>query len=246
MPPVRLARRAVAAASRRLGRPELLAALYPAAGVDLREGIALEGILAAALRRDSSYVDVGANRGQLLAEAVRVAPDGHHLAFEPIPRLAAELAGAFPTVDCRALALAAEPGEAEFCHFRALDGWSGLRRSLEVSDEQGDPEYITVEVSTLDAQIGELHPALVKVDVEGAELAVLEGARMLLGERRPLLIFEHFAAAAELYGTGPHAVWDLLNELRYEVFSVTGRGPFERDGFAAARDVVNWLARPLP
>lgn len=241
-----LTRRAVASASRRLGRPELLAALYPVAAVELREQIALEAVLAAALRRDSCYVDVGSNRGQLLREAVRVAPEGRHLAFEPIPELATELARAFPTVECRALALSAEPGVAEFCHFRALDGWSGLRRSLEVSDERGDPEYITVAVSTLDAELGERAPALVKIDVEGAELAVLEGARGVLGERRPLVVLEHVAAAAALYGSGPQAVWELLHELRYELFSITGRGPYDRAAFAAEQGVVNWLARPLP
>jgi FkbM family methyltransferase len=210
----------------------------------LREDIALKAVLAAALRRDGLYVDVGANRGQLLREAVRVAPGGRHIAFEPIPRLAAELAGSFPSVDCRRLAIAGEAGSAEFCHFRKLDGWSGLRRSLRVSDEQGDPEYITVEVSTLDAEIGEQKPTLVKIDVEGAELAVLEGARTVLGEARPLLIFEHVASASALYGTDPHDLWDLLHELGYEIFSGTGRGPFDRGAFAAERDVVNWLGRP--
>ena len=239
-----LTRRAVASASRRLGRPELLATFYRGARIELREQIAVTAVVAAALPRNGLYVDVGANRGQVLRDAVRVSPGARHIAFEPIPALAAELAAAFPGVDCRQLAIAGAPGTAEFCHFRKLDGWSGLRRSLVVSDEQGDPEYITVEVSTLDAELRDLSPALIKIDVEGAELGVLEGARSLLARVRPLVIFEHVAAAAELYDGDSGDLWDLLDGLGYEMLSVTGAGPFDRRAFAAERGVVNWLARP--
>jgi FkbM family methyltransferase len=241
---VSLSRRIVAAGSRRIGRPELLAALYPGARVAQREELAIEAILPAVLAAQDSYVDVGANRGQILREAARVAPSGSHFAFEPIPSVAAELARAFPGVDCRQVALGASPGEAEFCHFRKLEGWSGLRRSPEISDERGDPEFITVRVSTLDVELAGSRPRLIKIDVEGAELDVLRGARETLTQARPLLVFEHVAAATELYGASSAQLWELLQELGYEVFSVTGDGPYGRDRFVSGGEVVNWLARP--
>ena len=239
-----LTRRTVGAVSRRLGRPELLAALYPGTRQALREEIAIRAILASTLCNDSPYVDVGANRGQILRKPCAWRRAGDLVAFEPIPAVAAELARAFPGVDCRQLALGAHAGAAQFCHFRNLDGWSGLRRSPEISDERGDPEYIAVTVSTLDAEIGDLAPRVVKIDVEGAELAVLEGGRTLLLEARPVVIFEHVASAAALYDALPEAIWDLLAELAYEIFSVTGDGPFTRQAFTANTSVVNWLARP--
>lgn len=239
-----LARRVVGAASRRLGRPELIAAFYPQAAQLQREEVAIGAILAAVLRRDSTFVDVGTNRGQLLREAVRIAPQGKHVAFEPIPELADEVARSFPGVDCRRLALSSAPGTASFCHFRTLDGWSGLKRSPEISDERGDPEYIDVRVSTLDAELGELHPRLVKIDVEGAELGVLEGAGATLRRARPVLLIEHVAAAARLYGADSQALWDLLDGLGYTIFAVTGDGPFARAAFVASDGVVNWLATP--
>ncbi len=237
-------RRALGAVSRRLGRPELLSAFYPLARRDEHESIAITAILAGALRRGSSFVDIGTNRGQLLRTAVRVAPDGRHLAFEPIPELAAELEREFPSVDCRRLALGATPGEARFCHFRALDGWSGLRRSPEISDERGRPEYIDVRVSTLDEEIGEIVPGIVKIDVEGAELDVLRGAARVLDALRPLLILEHVPAAAALYQATSGQVWDQLDAARYELFTVTGEGPVARADFGSSAQVVNWLARP--
>jgi len=241
---VGLTRRALATVSRRLGRPELLAAFYGPARIELHEQTAITAVVAATLRNDGLYVDVGANRGQVLRDAVRVSPGARHVAFEPIPALAADLARAFPGVDCRALAIAAEPGSAEFCHFRKLDGWSGLRRNLVISDEQGDPEYISVEVSTLDAQLVDVSPTLIKIDVEGAELSVLEGARSLLARARPLLIFEHVTSAANLYDGGSEDLWILLDAIGYEVLSVAGSGPFDRRAFVEERGVVNWLGRP--
>ncbi len=240
-----LLRRALGAVSRRVGKPELFSAFYPLARRDELEALAIRAVLASTLRSDSTYVDVGTNRGQVLRDAVRLAPSGRHLAFEPIPELAAEIERGFPAVDCRRLALGAVPGEAQFCHFRALDGWSGLRRSPEISDARGRPEYINVTVSTLDEQTKGITPRVVKIDVEGAEFDVLRGGHELLTSARPTLILEHVASAAALYDASSAQVWELLTECGYQVYSVTGDGPFTRESFGASELVVNWLGRPI-
>jgi FkbM family methyltransferase len=238
--------RGLGALSRRLGRPELLAAFDRHARQAQQEEVAMRAVLASSLRGEATYVDAGTNRGQVLAEAALVAPRARLIAFEPIPALAAGLRTEFPRVDCRELALGAEPGRAEFTHFRKLDGWSGLRRSPEISDEQGAPETIEVTVSTLDRELAGVQPALVKIDVEGAELAVLQGAAETLARARPLVVFEHVQAAAALYGASSGEVWDLLSGLGYELLSLTGSGPLTREAFASASagTQVNWLARP--
>jgi FkbM family methyltransferase len=241
---MRFVNRGVASISRRLGRPELIAAVNAYARQAQREALAIDAILAASLPSDGLFVDVGTNRGQILATAVRVAPHARHIAFEPIPRLADEIAGAFPGVDCRRVALGARREVTEFCHFRKLDGWSGLRRSPEISDERGDPEYFEVQVSTLDEELDGRTPSIVKIDVEGAELGVLEGGRTLLARARPVVVLEHVAAAAALYDSPQGAPWDMLDELGYRVFSVTGDGPVSRAQFVAGTSIVNWLATP--
>jgi len=240
-----LMRTALGALSRRLSRPELVSAFYPLARRDEHEALAIRAVLASVLRTDASYVDVGTNRGQVLREAMRIAPAGRHLAFEPVPELAAVVERDFPAVECRRLALGAQPGEARFCHFRALDGFSGLRRSPEVSDERGRPEFIDVTVSTLDAELDGIEPRVVKIDVEGAELDVLRGGRAVLAASRPVLLLEHVASAAALYGASSGEVWDLLRDHGYEIYSVTGDGPAARASFGSSERVVNWLARPL-
>jgi FkbM family methyltransferase len=239
---VTLTRRVVGRLARQLGRPELLSAFYAGARSEEHDAIGIAAALSARLAGADCYVDVGSNRGQVLREAVRLAPQGRHLAFEPIPALAGQIASEFPSVDCRQKALGARPEQARFCHFTQLDGWSGLRRNPEISDEQGAPEYIDVEVSTLDVELAGVLPAVVKIDVEGAELEVLQGARELLTGARPLLIFEHVAAASAVYGHDSGELWDLLSECGYRITAVTGAGPFDRAAFTATGGVVNWLA----
>jgi FkbM family methyltransferase len=243
---VRGLRRGIGALSRRLGRPELLAAVDPHARQAQREEVAIRAVLATSLRGQPTYVDAGANRGQVLRDAALVAPRARLIAFEPIPALAAGLRAAFPGIDCRELALGAEQRRAEFTHFRKLDGWSGLRRSPEVTDEQGAPETIEVAVSTLDLELAGVDPAVVKIDVEGAELDVLRGGREMLARSRPVLVFEHVPSAAALYGASTEQLWELLAGLDYELLELTGGPPLTRQGFlsAAAGTAVNWLARP--
>ena len=241
---MRFYKRVIGGVSRRLGRPELLAAVDAGARTAQQEAIGIAAILAASLRGDGTYIDVGTNRGQVLGEAVRVAPGARHIAFEPIPGLAAEVASAFPGVDCRPMALGARREVTQFCHFTLLDGWSGLRRYPGISDSQGRPEYFDVQVSTLDEELDGISPDVVKIDVEGAELAVLQGGRSVIADARPLIIFEHVPDTAALYGYSPGELWDLLSDLGYRIFSVTGEGPFARQGFTAAHDIVNWLAAP--
>ena len=99
-------------------------------------------------------------------------------------------------------------------------------------------------MSTLDAELREVAPSLIKIDVEGAELAVLEGGRDVLASNRPLVIFEHVAEAAALYGADSESTWDLLNDLGYRIYAITGEGPFDRSAFSQVQTIVNWLAVP--
>lgn len=177
------------------------------------------------LSKDSCCIDIGSHRGEMLGEMVRVAPLGHHVAFEPIPELYRELTSQFPNVDIRATALSNSVGKAAF--ILALDdpGLSGLRRH-----SYGRPmrtEEIEVEVSTLDACLPQgFVPRLIKIDVEGAELSVMMGARQTLERHRPLVVFEHQSRSAPYYGATPENVFGFFEELGMRLFDLDGKGPY--------------------
>jgi FkbM family methyltransferase len=211
---------------------------------DLRDHAALKLLFAAILRADAHVVDIGANHGSVLAELVRLAPDGRWLAFEPIPELHAELSAAFPGVDVRDVALSDSAGEATFQHVVSADGYSGLRRRTYPG--KVDVREITVRTARLDDELApDFAPALIKIDVEGGELGVLRGAARTLATHRPAVIFEHGQGAAEHYGTTSGDVWDVLDAAGLRVFDLAGVGPYTRPQFEAAftEPIWNWIAR---
>jgi FkbM family methyltransferase len=237
-----LAIRVAGTVSRRLDRPEILAAVDDAARDTLHEMIAARAVLTSVLRRDSTYVDIGTNRGQWLELVTPIAPDGRHMAFEPLPDLCEATSRAFPNVDVRGMALSDEAGTAAFVRFQRYDAFSGLRPQQGIADVH---HTISVRLSRLDDEIGELAPALVKIDVEGAELPVLRGARGVMERHRPVVIFEHQLASASLYGVLPTDVVTYFDALDYRLFTLTGQGPLSADQFLALMPrTVNWLAVP--
>jgi FkbM family methyltransferase len=214
---------------------------------DIRDQEQLVAVLELTLTADSDCLDVGAHAGAVLRELVRLAPRGRHVAWEPLPELARRLREEFPSVEVRQAALADHTGERSFAHVLAEPGWSGL---VERPTPAGSPvETIEVRCERLDDCLPQrVEPAFVKIDVEGAEEWVLRGARQTLRRHRPLIAFEHGAGSADLYGTKPGTVHDLLSgELGYRVGGLDGDGPYTRVRFEelfATGERVNFLATP--
>ena len=206
------------------------------------------------LSPSSCYVDVGTHRGELLRHAVRLAPQGRHHAFEPIPGLASALRERFPRVAVHEAALAAAPGRSEFHHVTNDSAYSGLRPRVY---DRPDPvvALLDVDVTTLDDAIGEeADVRLVKIDVEGGEHGVLLGARRLLGRCRPVVVFEAGWRSTGQYGVGPDDFVRLLaEECGYDVTTLPrwleGRPACTREEFAAhwaTGDEYYFLAAPRP
>lgn len=202
-----------------------------AARRDRRDNEALTLLLAATLTADASAIDVGANEGRVLREIVRVAPAGTHIAYEPIPALAAELTRRFPAVDVRCAALSDEEGDVEFTHVKSSSGYSGLRERPYPGHEE--LEVIQVRVERLDDALPDgFAPSFVKIDVEGAEGRVLAGAIETIERHRPVIAFEHGKGAAPVYGTTPADVHELLvGRAHLRIFDMDGGGPYSRDQF---------------
>jgi FkbM family methyltransferase len=214
---------------------------------DRRDHEALATIFAAVLAPDANAIDVGAHTGDVLGHLLRVAPRGRHIGFEPLPHLAEALRRRHPGVDVRAVALSDAPGTAAFTHVLDRPGWSGLKERPTPDGAAARTETIDVATERLDDALPDSYvPALIKIDVEGAELQVLAGATRTLQRHHPVLLFEHGLGSADHYGTRPQDVHDLLTRAGYRVFDLQGGGPYDRAAFAetfhaAAR--VNFLAR---
>jgi hypothetical protein len=104
---------------------------------------------------------------------------------------------------------------------------------------------IQVDVARLDDVLDESsRPRLIKVDVEGAELAVLRGAAETIGRARPLVVFEHVLVDP----IESERLWRLLcDDIGYRVFDIDGNGPLCLADFLRrleTREIWNWVAHP--
>lgn len=149
-----------------------------------------------ALRGGGAVLDVGANKGSYLYSMARWAGASPVVAFEPQRKLAQYLVGAcqrsgLNNVTVENLALSSRKGELDL--FIPGDGDSpGASLEAGIADKTACRKE-TVQVTTLDAYAAEKLRApirVIKIDVEGHELAVLQGALALIQRDKPLLVIE--------------------------------------------------------
>jgi FkbM family methyltransferase len=209
---------------------------------------AMRVLIAATLTPDGHAIDVGAHSGAVLREIVRVAPAGHHIAYEPLPHCCEQLRREFPRVDVRNAALSDQQGTTSFVHLEAAPEYSGLRERTYPGFEHSPRKLLTVRTERLDDALPEgYRPALIKIDVEGAELLVMRGAVETLKTHRPVVIFEHGIGAADRYGYGPQDIYDLLcRDLGMRIFDLDGDGPYSSERFVEVfpEPIWNFLATP--
>jgi FkbM family methyltransferase len=178
------------------------------------------------LRPEDLFADIGANAGTYTLLGCGAA-GARGLAIEPVPGTFRRLQDHITLndlssrVQCRNVALGSERGTAQF-----TTGLDTKNRALAAGDETAG-EAVTVPVERLDDLCAELDdtPSLIKIDVEGYEGQVLEGAATTL--KSPAL----FAAIVELNGSGdrygsPDS--DVYRRLRDAGFSLMAYDPWER------------------
>jgi FkbM family methyltransferase len=150
------------------------------------------------LKPGDVFFDVGAHSGWMsMVAARRTGRNGKVVAFEPSP----------PSIDflryhkrmnkitqMEIVPKAVTRGDAPATPFILVGRGDAVMNSLvEIEEVKNDPRgstVIDVEAVTLDSyshQTG-LVPAMIKIDTEGAEIWVCEGARRLLAESHPALI----------------------------------------------------------
>lgn len=190
-------------------------------------------VLTRILKPGMTVVDAGANIGEIsLVAAKAVGPQGSVFSFEPVERIAEHLTdhvrlNGLTQVRIVRRALSNRPGTqpiylaAEKFHDGSVhDGLGTLyafaQRSV-VAQE--------VTITTLDAFLAEAGATrldFVKLDVEGAELAALQGAAASLERFRPHLIIEVQQDTARAAGYEAADILRLLEPLGYS-FAIVGR-----------------------
>lgn len=208
------------------------------------------------LKAGMTVIDAGAHVGQYtLLASEAVGPAGRVIAFEPHPLLRQVLhrnvgrAGCTNvTVSPAALGRAAGTGSLVL-YPPGNFGGSSLRPDSATAHYPRAP----VEVATLDEALSLLGaPAvdLVKIDVEGAELDVIDGARRTLADNPGIVLIVEFLRPNPLrFGRTVEDLEALLRESGFQLFTLTLHGPlpYEQVGelavnVVAVRQVITLLA----
>ena len=144
-------------------------------------------------------VDAGANIGLYSLAMSALAPDGRVYAFEPSPTAFGHLEenlrrNRVPNVEASPLALGDRAGTVEFHDFSYFSagsfaaGEGSLLSSASYGSTVSQAPVTTLDQVAADVPLERVD--LVKIDVEGAELSVLEGAAAVLAAHRPTVILE--------------------------------------------------------
>ena len=182
------------------------------------------------LGRGDVFYDIGANLGFFAMLGARlVGEEGIVYAFEAAPdnadaiRSNAQL-NRFANIEVIAKAVADHGGTGRL---QVVDdqSWSKLE---DYGEHPNTERVLEVELVAIDELLGagELRPpTLVKIDVEGAELAVLEGMRETIERHRPAII-------CELHGTHAEFV-SLMDGMGYRLINLEGTIPVAQEGASA-------------
>ena len=164
--------------------------------------------------QQSNCIDVGCHKGEVLDIFIKYAPSGYHYGFEPIPDMFKKLQMKYKGSKSKIfdVALCNSIGETAFNYAISNPAYSGLiKRKYDNKDEID--QQIIVETNLLDNLIPpNVKIDIIKIDVEGGELLVLEGAINIIKKYKPVIIFEHGLGASEFYNSTPEKIFRLLSD----------------------------------
>lgn len=202
------------------------------------------------LKPGGTFIDVGANVGLFSVAAGRqIGPSGSILSFEPAPETMSALTatmrlnGLSPIVTLHQSAAGRENGTARL-NIGQICGHSSL---LPLEEKR---EAIDVSIVVLDDIIGDRKVDLIKIDVEGWELEVLEGLRKTLANNRDASVLLEFGPShIKRAGSDPLTWVSTLRTFGMDIYEINeddaSLTPLRSKGFENIESINLLLSRRL-
>lgn len=211
-------------------------------------------------RKGDTVFDVGAFHGLMSIVASKaVGPTGRVIAFEPNPVAREWLKAHLQLNKCsnvtvESVGLMNFEGFSNFYVQKGDVTWnSSFIRDF--VDPKGRLAPIDVECTSIDAYVEKTGriPNLIKIDTEGTELTILQGAKNTIETHKPILLLEMNPLSARHAGTSVSQVVNWLEDLSYVIrvikptkwgrFSIKNEEPFE-EVIHTANDLTNTICVP--
>jgi FkbM family methyltransferase len=189
--------------------------------------------------------DVGAFEGiHAIFFAHRVGAGGNVITFEPDPdnyrRVVENVhANSFGNVVVKNLGVAAEPGSLTFVYPRDRGRGTADAAGLAHYSSDAGARVATLPVTSIDAETRSgrcAPPDFVKIDVEGLELAVLQGMEWTASRHKPAIFVEMHGWGQEAKRQNARRVLDWLSRHGYAVRHVESGRALAADDADTARE----------
>jgi len=190
----------------------------------------LSSLLFSLVQLSRAFVDVGANVGFYTVSALKMMQGVQVVSFEPNPIVFSKLKKNLSLNDCRQSAdirnLAVSnvtSGSVDFFVPKLTGSGGGSMSNLH--PEEGEPVVQIVSTTTLDKELENfVEVDVIKVDVEGSELKVIQGGIQTIRDHSPTIVIELLRKWMEPFGDHPQDVVSLLKDEGYEVYAINELG----------------------
>lgn len=182
------------------------------------------GFLLHFLRAEDLFVDIGANVGSYTILACS-AVGASGIAFEPIPGTYKRLVENMRLNHLDEKVKCINKGVGARQEVIAFNSDGDTANHALASGEQCD-DRVTVEVTSLDAALDGEYPSLLKIDVEGYETPVLEGAQETLRNQTLNAVIMELNGSGGRYGFDESRILELMFSNGFRTYSYN---PFNRE-----------------
>ena len=177
--------------------------------------------------KNAVFFDVGANDGRFAAEVAEILPDSARIyCFEPLPSMYEKLLEATAgkrSVKAHNIGFGDNNEKLEIFYIKDSEELTSLYENI---PDRNFTDSATVQIRTLDEFLRENNISEItylKIDVEGHELKVLEGAKKAIDERKIKYIQFEFGESMIDARVFFRDFWNLLNE-NYRFYRILPNG----------------------